>query len=103
MMHNTSQWSAPLQLTSQPSGDATSPIPATTFRPMSDVAKHWIDGEWVGSDTVSESINPATGETLGSWADGGEAEARAAVAAARRAFDTTPWARDPGLRHRALT
>jgi betaine-aldehyde dehydrogenase len=70
---------------------------------MSDLAKHWIDGEWVGSDTVSESINPATGEALGSWADGGEAEARAAVAAARRAFDTTPWARDPGLRHRALT
>jgi betaine-aldehyde dehydrogenase len=70
---------------------------------MNDVAKHWIDGEWVGSSTVSESINPATGEALGSWVDGGEAEARAAVAAARRAFETTPWARDPGLRHRALT
>ena len=21
---------------------------------MSEIAKHWIDGEWVGSDTVSE-------------------------------------------------
>jgi betaine-aldehyde dehydrogenase len=48
---------------------------------MSEIAKHWIDGEWVGSSTVSESINPATGAVLGRWADGGEAEARAAIAA----------------------
>jgi betaine-aldehyde dehydrogenase len=67
-----------------------------------DIAKHWIDGEWVASDSVSESINPATGEVLGRWADGGEAEARAAVAAARRAFETSPWARDRNLRNRAL-
>jgi acyl-CoA reductase-like NAD-dependent aldehyde dehydrogenase len=69
---------------------------------MSEIAKHWIDGEWIGSDTVSESINPATGAVLGRWADGGEAEARAAVAAARRAFDTAPWSRDRSLRHRVL-
>jgi hypothetical protein len=25
---------------------------------MSEIAKHWIDGEWVGSETVSESVNP---------------------------------------------
>ena len=25
---------------------------------MSEIAKHWIDGEWTGSDTVPESINP---------------------------------------------
>ena len=62
--------------------------------PVAGIAEHWIDGEWIGSDTVSESINPATGELLGRWADGGEAEARAAIAAARRAFDTTPWSRD---------
>jgi betaine-aldehyde dehydrogenase len=70
---------------------------------MSEIAKHWIDGEWAGSDTVSESINPATGAVLGQWADGGEAEARAAIAAARRAFDTSPWSRDRALRHRALS
>jgi betaine-aldehyde dehydrogenase len=69
---------------------------------MSEIAKHWIDGEWTGSDTVSESVNPATGAVLGQWADGGEAEARAAIAAARRAFDTSPWSRDPSLRHRVL-
>jgi len=67
------------------------------------VAEHWIDGEWTGSDTVSESINPATGEVLGRWADGGEAEARAAIAAARRAFDTSLWSRDRTLRHKALS
>jgi acyl-CoA reductase-like NAD-dependent aldehyde dehydrogenase len=70
---------------------------------MSEIAKHWIDGEWTGSGTVSESVNPATGAVLGRWADGGEAEARAAIAAARRAFDTSPWSRDPSLRHRALS
>ncbi len=55
---------------------------------MSEIPKHWIDGEWVGSDTVAESVNPATGAVLGQWADGGAAEARATVAAARRAFET---------------
>jgi len=70
---------------------------------MSEIAKHWIDGEWTGSDTVSESVNPATGAVLGQWADGGEAEARAAIAAARRAFETSPWSRDRSLRHRVLS
>ena len=50
---------------------------------MSEIAKHWIDGEWTGSGPVKESINPATGAVLGQWADGGEAEARAAIAAAK--------------------
>jgi len=69
---------------------------------MSEIAKHWIDGEWTGSGPVKESINPATGAVLGQWADGGEAEARAAIAAARRAFETSPWSRDRSLRHRVL-
>jgi betaine-aldehyde dehydrogenase len=70
---------------------------------MSQIAKHWIDGEWTGSGTVRESVNPATGAVLGRWADGGEDEARAAIAAARRAFETSPWSRDRSLRHRALS
>src|SRR6201981_2732364 len=68
-----------------------------------DIAKHWMDGEWVVSDTGSEPISPATGEVLGRWADGGEAEARAAIAAARRAFDTSLWSRDRSLRNPALS
>ncbi|WP_217575023.1 aldehyde dehydrogenase family protein [Streptomyces sp. GbtcB7] len=63
---------------------------------------HLIDGDWTGSDVMSTSYNPATGEALGQYADGGAAEAQAAVAAARRAFDTTSWPRDRALRARAL-
>jgi hypothetical protein len=44
---------------------------------MSEIARHWIDGEWPESGAVSKSVNPATGAVLGQWADGGEAEARA--------------------------
>jgi betaine-aldehyde dehydrogenase len=70
---------------------------------MAPIAQHWIGGDWVGSHTVAESTNPATGEVLGRWYDGGETEARAAVVAARTAFRTMPWPRDRSLRHRALT
>jgi acyl-CoA reductase-like NAD-dependent aldehyde dehydrogenase len=66
------------------------------------IAAHWIGGEWVGSDAVSESINPATGEVLGQWHNGGEAEAAAAIGAARRAFDTSTWGCDRGLRNAVL-
>ena len=69
---------------------------------MTDVAKHWIDGKWLTSDKTSDSINPATGEILGQWADGGELEAEKSISAARRAFDTSQWSRDRGLRHKAL-
>ncbi len=69
---------------------------------MSEIAEHWIGGEWVGSGIVKESVNPATGAVLGRWADGGEDEARAAIAAARRAFETSPWSRDRSLRNPAL-
>src|SRR6266702_1599734 len=70
---------------------------------MSEIAKHWIDGEWTGSGTVSESVNPATGAVLGQWYDGGEAEAQAAIGAARGAFETSAWSRDRALRNRALS
>ena len=69
---------------------------------MTTIAQHWIDGEWVDSDTVSDSFNPATGEVLGQWYDGGETEAAAAIAAARRTFDTSTWGRDRGLRNQVL-
>ena len=69
---------------------------------MSEIAEHWIGGEWVGSSVVKESVNPASGAVLGRWADGGEAEARAAIAAARHAFETSAWSRDRSLRNRAL-
>ncbi|MGV7720159.1 aldehyde dehydrogenase family protein [Mycobacterium kansasii] len=61
-----------------------------------------IDGRLVTTDTRFPSINPATGTVLGYAPDAGTAEARAAVAAARRAFDTTAWPTDVELRTRCL-
>jgi betaine-aldehyde dehydrogenase len=69
---------------------------------LNEMARHWIDGAWLQSGRVADSYNPATGEVLGRFADGGEAEARAAVGAAHRAFEVTDWARDRALRSRAL-
>jgi betaine-aldehyde dehydrogenase len=63
---------------------------------------HLIDGERRASAAISTSYNPATGQELGQYADGGLAEAQAAVTAARRAFDTTAWPRDRALRSRVL-
>jgi aldehyde dehydrogenase (NAD+) len=48
-----------------------------------------IDGELVTTDRVFASINPATGDVIGHAPDAGTAEAQRAIAAARRAFDTT--------------
>jgi len=69
---------------------------------MTDIAQNWIDGEWLPAKTVGTSRNPATGEVVGEFADGGAAEADAGIAAARRAFRTTAWSRDRALRHRVL-
>jgi len=69
---------------------------------MGDIAQNWINGEWVTSDRISESLDPATGRPLGRYADAGEHEARAAVAAAKAAFENSLWSRDRQLRSRAL-
>jgi hypothetical protein len=50
------------------------------------VALNWIDGAWVGAEQVRESINPASYEVIGAYADGGLEAARVAIAAAKRAF-----------------
>lgn len=51
---------------------------------------HYINGEWQSPSSTFEVTNPATGEVIGSVADGGTAEAVAAVDAADAAFG--PWA-----------
>src|SRR5438309_10867447 len=48
------------------------------------------------------TLDPATGEVLGEAADGGAADLDAAVAAARLAFDSSPWPGDLALRVRCL-
>ncbi|AOK55901.1 aldehyde dehydrogenase [Burkholderia stagnalis] len=65
-------------------------------------ALHWIDGERVDSPLHRDSIDPATGAVIGRYADGGEPEARAAVAAALSAFEGTRWKRDAALRATVL-
>src|SRR5579862_510496 len=64
--------------------------------------RNWINGEWISSSTVANSVNPSSGEVLGQYSAGGRAEATAAIAAARKAFDEGTWAHDPQLRCGAL-
>ena len=62
-----------------------------------------IDGKLVpASGGTFEVVNPATEELIGLAADGTEADMDAAIAAARRAFDTTAWSRDHAFRARCL-
>src|SRR5579863_3367167 len=70
--------------------------------PNVEPARHWINGEWVGSSTVAKSISPSTGEVLGQYSAGGRVEAAAAITAARKAFNAGLWSHDPQLRSRAL-
>src|SRR4051794_31870512 len=66
------------------------------------IAQHWIDGRWRDSAEHKDSINPATGERIGSYAVGGVVEATEAVDAALRAFRETDWKTDRELRARVL-
>ena len=63
-----------------------------------------IDGALVeaSSGATFENLNPATEEVIGVVADGTNEDMERAVAAARRAFDTTTWSTDPELRRRCL-
>lgn len=63
-----------------------------------------IDGELVEAEggRMFDNVNPATEEVLGPVADGSTADMGRAVAAARRAFDTTAWATDHELRAACL-
>jgi aldehyde dehydrogenase (NAD+) len=61
-----------------------------------------IDGQLVDTERKFVSINPATTEVIGSAPDAGVTEAHDAIAAARRAFDTSRWATDVDLRIRCL-
>ncbi|MEV5104562.1 aldehyde dehydrogenase [Streptomyces massasporeus] len=65
---------------------------------------HHIDGaEEAGGGAVFPVVSPRDGRVVAEVADGGAAEVDAAVAAARRAFDTGPWPRlAPAERGRAL-
>ena len=65
-------------------------------------AHSWIDGAWVDSEDVRNSINPATYDIIGTYANGGAKSAEAGIRAAKRAFRETPWPRDRMLRAKVL-
>jgi betaine-aldehyde dehydrogenase len=66
------------------------------------VARHWIDGEWVDGEQRSESIDPATGEVIGTYTEAGPKEATRAIAAAHRVFVETDWRANRRLRAKVL-
>ena len=61
-----------------------------------------IGGQLLEAQHTFASLNPATGDVLGYAPDASVADAEAAVAAARHAFDEGKWATDTELRVRCL-
>lgn len=67
--------------------------------------KMFINGEWVNSVSgkTFETVNPATGEVVCRVAEGDKADIDLAVKAARKAFESGPWAKmTPADRGRLL-
>src|ERR1035441_548578 len=52
---------------------------------------HFIDGQWIESDTSIPVIDPATGTAVATIARGGAADIDDAVNAAARAFKSREW------------
>ncbi|ESW61784.1 MAG: sorbosone dehydrogenase [Rhodobacter sp. CACIA14H1] len=57
------------------------------------VNRHWIGGAHVGGAEMSDRVSPSHGVVVSRSAKGTEADARAAIAAARAAFDDGRWSR----------
>lgn len=66
-------------------------------------ARHWIDGEWAGSARACDSVNPATGEVIGTYTDADAELGQQAIDAADRAFREGDWRLDPMMRATALS
>jgi betaine-aldehyde dehydrogenase len=67
-------------------------------------ALNLIDGQWQPAinGATAPSINPANGTRIGTLADSGREDARIAIAAAKRAFETTLWAHNARDRQTVL-
>lgn len=65
----------------------------------------FIDGvlQHAGGGAKFDVVDPATEQVVGQAANGTAADMERAVAAARRAFDSTPWSRDVQFRYHCLT
>jgi len=71
---------------------------------MTELSRHWIAGEWVPSRNgqSAESVNPSTGDALGSFSDGAAEDAQAAIDAASTCFHESDWAHQPRVRAQVL-
>src|SRR6476659_6225512 len=87
-----------MQETTTISGDGTA---TDTAEPVVE-RRLLLDGKLIETTRTFPSINPATGEVLGHAPAATVADAEAAVAAARRAFDDTDWSTNTELRVRCL-
>jgi aldehyde dehydrogenase (NAD+) len=54
-----------------------------------------VDGQWVDSAQHFDTVNPATGEVLTQIPEASAVDVDAAVAAARKAFESGPWRKMP--------
>jgi betaine-aldehyde dehydrogenase len=70
---------------------------APTEQPEVTVPSLFIDGQWIasGDGTCSPVINPSDGTIVAEVDVATDEQVQAAIAAARRAFDTTDWPRRP--------
>lgn len=66
------------------------------------IATNWIAGKWISSGKTGTSIDPCTGESIGSYSDGGLSEAELAIKAASAAFNETAWKNDHMFRSKIL-
>ncbi|ORA19924.1 aldehyde dehydrogenase family protein [Mycobacterium arosiense] len=75
--------------------------PTAQFNPES---RLYIDGRLRDSSAgrTVDNVNPATEQLLGTCTDAGAEDMEEAIAAARRAFDTTDWATDHEFRKHCL-
>jgi aldehyde dehydrogenase (NAD+) len=80
-----------------------SPVAATTVQ-FNPETRLYIDGRLRESSTgnTADNINPATEEVLGVCTDAGADDMDEAIAAARRAFDTTDWSTNRDFRQHCL-
>jgi aldehyde dehydrogenase (NAD+) len=80
-----------------------SPVAATTVQ-FNPEARLYVDGRLRESSTgqTADNINPATEELLGVTTDASAEDMDEAIAAARRAFDTTDWSTNREFRQHCL-
>lgn len=73
-------------------------------RPLIDEYGHYIDGAWVDPDAGRYNVvNPATEQVIATAPDASVDQVRAAIGAARSAFDSGRWSgAEPGERARCL-